>query len=1196
MKQLFKRLSSAVLILSLLLGMSVSALAADTIAPSRVTLDKTAATVYLHDGKPIPVDLTAIIQPSDFDGSITWSAEENSQVCIASSDKATARVSAVDGAGAGSTGTVTVTATTLGVSKSATCKVTIKEDVAKSTSFGPFTVEAGKTITALPTVTWESGVTDTTASDLWVENTAIADVSSSGAVIAHAKGSTKLHATVGGKELTATLTVTGVTGITLNRSTLNLSVGDASVALTATIKPDGLNYTPTFTTSDASVATVSADGKVTAKKAGAAVITAKITDSSGTEYTASCTVSVTTQSGDVSASVNAGSDLSFKDIQTAISNRYSKAGGSGNPMIAFNSVGSSAIGTLYETSAKTKTVDSGYYCNLSLLGNLCFAPAAAGHYTISYTVSSAGKAAVLSGTITIEVKNAVKNIHIGVTENADYFFATASVNGSTGVKLLSDAIGAYGSLRFGSISSGSGAGSLYVSQNGSAVRNGTIVNSGDVGALYYSASRGGSYQIGYSAYSGANATGTLLASGTLTLGTGSDSLNVVVTLDEIAPYSFSSSTRRNSSSAAAMLRSAINANVGSSSWSYVRFNDAASTNTCNATLYTDSDARYAVNGNTYVAYSDLTRLYFVPAQSGVFELGYSVYDDTTDASALASGKLRITASSLASGTAALYFTTTPGGKLSFTESDFATWYTSRRTSSYHLEYVQFGAMSRSFGTFYDGGTAINAPASYVFFTSDYYLSKSSGARRLSDLSFLAPSYAGYLELPFTCYGRVGSNGSVVQEKGALRIFVTASSVPDVVCAFGGTAAVSLKESAFADAYRSATASSAASPAFYIQLMEVPASGTLYENYNKSTGRGTALTSSTVDLAPYHINGGSGTTSVSTLAYLPSASGANNSSSIRYIAFSADGSELYSGRIAFRYDADASSLNVTDGYTFRVSDLCNDADARYVVFNQPSLGKLFVNYRNGRGTPLPGDARLYVSSASDGSYPITSLTYIPRSDMENKTVDLSYTVYTSSRSYPDTLTLKVNKKTSSASFSDVLPEKEGSWAANAIDYASKWGLVNGTGNGKFSPGSTMRRCDLVLILYRNAGSPAVSGNLAYTDVPADAYYRDSALWAANNGIMAGVVTGKTYSPNTAVTRESFARILYNYAAASGASTAGSADLSAYKDSGKIASYAKDAMAWAVSKGYINGTSATTLSPSDTATRAQIATLLHRYLTL
>ncbi len=1194
MKQLSARISSVLLVLALLLATSAPALAAFAVEPSLVTLDKTAATVYLHNGEARSVRLTATIQPSDFDGSVVWTVPEGSKIAITSSDKTGASVSAAAGAAAGDSGKVTVTATTGSVSKSAACTVTIKNDVVKSKTFGPFTVEAGKTVQALPSVVWESGVTDGAASGYYVDDPSIAKVDSKGNVTGLTTGSTKLHATVGGEALVAVLNVSGVEGITLNRSSLSMSVGDSAVTLTATVKPAGLNYTPVFTSSNASVAAVSSDGKVTAKGVGMAMITAKITDSSGTEYSATCTVSVTSLSGDVSVTTNANADLSFKTIYTEISSRYKKLGGSGNPTIAFSSVGSATIGTLYETSAKTKKVDSGYYGSLSLLENMCFVPAAAGRYVITYTVASSK----LAGTITIEVTNAAKNIQIGLPSDAEYLLSEISSSGETGVRLISDAIGAYGSIRFGTISSASGAGTLYVTRSGSAVYSGTVVNAADVGNLYFSAGRNASYQIAYTAYSGANASGSVVASGTLTLGASVDPLNVTVSLDGVSAYTFSSSTRR-SSSAVVLLRAAINADAGSAGWAYVKFNDTPGVNNCGGTLYTDSSAAYVVNANTYVASEDIGNLYFVPTQSGAFEIGYSVYADAVGASQLTSGKLHIVASNLAANSAAIYLSAAPGDTLVLRDKDFEEWYVEQRTGSYHLEYVVFNSAERSYGTLYDSGSRLVYGGAYTYYTESYYSNKSSNARYLHSVSFAAPSYAGYQEISFTAFGRSGVNGGIVPVSGVLRIYIIAGSVPDISYSFGNIATVMLKESDFAAAYRSAMAVSAASPSFYIQLMGIPDAGTLYYGYNTSTGRGTALTSSNVDLYPFYVNGGNGTEAVSKLAYVPANRG-TGTYTVRYIAFSADGEPLYAGTITFKHNTETASVNVTDGYTFRLADLGADESVLYVVFDQPTLGKLYLNYVNGRGTLMPTGTRLYTANAANGAYPVTALTYIPRSDLTGS-ITLNYTAYTAARSYTGQLTLKTEKKTASAAFSDI-PSDVASWAANAIDFASKWGLVNGTDAGakKFSPSDTMRRCDLVLILYRNAGSPAVSGTLPYTDVPADAYYRNSALWAANNGIVSGVVTGQNYSPTGAITRQDFTRILYNYAAATSGSLSGSTSLGSFPDADQIASYAKDAMAWAVGRGYINGTTDLSgkiiLDPQGKATRAQIATLLHRYLTL
>lgn len=173
----------------------------------------------------------------------------------------------------------------------------------------------------------------------------------------------------------------------------------------------------------------------------------------------------------------------------------------------------------------------------------------------------------------------------------------------------------------------------------------------------------------------------------------------------------------------------------------------------------------------------------------------------------------------------------------------------------------------------------------------------------------------------------------------------------------------------------------------------------------------------------------------------------------------------------------------------------------------------------------------------------------------------------------------------------------SWAYPGIVYAVNNGLMNGTSTTTFSPNSTMSRAMLVSTLYRMAGSPSVAYTDAFSDVPRNTYYTNGVIWAANNGIVNGIGNGK-FNPHGNVTREQIAVFLYRYAEYCGYDTSKRADLSTYPDNGNISNYAKSAMSWAVAEQIMNGISnvngPTVLSPKSSATRAQAAAFLKRFI--
>lgn len=175
--------------------------------------------------------------------------------------------------------------------------------------------------------------------------------------------------------------------------------------------------------------------------------------------------------------------------------------------------------------------------------------------------------------------------------------------------------------------------------------------------------------------------------------------------------------------------------------------------------------------------------------------------------------------------------------------------------------------------------------------------------------------------------------------------------------------------------------------------------------------------------------------------------------------------------------------------------------------------------------------------------------------------------------------------------------EDAWYYEAVQYTSEHGLFQGITETKFGPHITMTRGMLVTVLYRLEGEPAVDGQTQpFTDVDAGRYYGDAITWAANSGVVSGV-TDTRFAPEAAVTREQMVTVLYRYAGLEGADVTAKADLESFPDHDQVKPYARDAFSWAVGAGIIQGNSnggVTTLSPRNSATRAQVAAVLMRYL--
>ena len=176
------------------------------------------------------------------------------------------------------------------------------------------------------------------------------------------------------------------------------------------------------------------------------------------------------------------------------------------------------------------------------------------------------------------------------------------------------------------------------------------------------------------------------------------------------------------------------------------------------------------------------------------------------------------------------------------------------------------------------------------------------------------------------------------------------------------------------------------------------------------------------------------------------------------------------------------------------------------------------------------------------------------------------------------------------FTDVT---EGDWFYDAVRYAYETGLMDGVGDNLFAPNSETTRAQLVTILYRLAGQPAVSGNLPFTDVESGTWYTDAVAWAAQNGIVNGV-SDTEFAPGDDITREQLAVILYRYAAYQGYDVSQRADLSGFGDASSISDYAQEALSWAHAQGLVLGFEDGSLRPQGTASRAQIAAVLMRFL--
>ncbi|WP_165452532.1 S-layer homology domain-containing protein [Paenibacillus thalictri] len=175
------------------------------------------------------------------------------------------------------------------------------------------------------------------------------------------------------------------------------------------------------------------------------------------------------------------------------------------------------------------------------------------------------------------------------------------------------------------------------------------------------------------------------------------------------------------------------------------------------------------------------------------------------------------------------------------------------------------------------------------------------------------------------------------------------------------------------------------------------------------------------------------------------------------------------------------------------------------------------------------------------------------------------------------------------FNDV---KEDDWFYKGIQFMSEKGLMVGSSDSSFSPNQNTTRAMLVTILHRLEGTPSASES-GFTDVKADTWYSDAVAWASSNNVISGYGNG-LFGPNNDISREQLCTILYNYAKLKGYDISNTKNVNAFTDGNNVSSWAKEPMEWAIGSGLISGYENNVLAPGDTATRAQLSTIIQRFI--
>ena len=489
-----------------------------------------------------------------------------------------------------------------------------------------------------------------------------------------------------------------------------------------------------------------------------------------------------------------------------------------------------------------------------------------------------------------------------------------------------------------------------------------------------------------------------------------------------------------------------------------------------------------------------------------------------------------------------------------------------------------------YGTFSTTGSS--GSSSYTFnnttYASSFYFVPSS-----SYTGFTSPN----MYITYTAYS---SDGTIATGK---IYFTSASSIT-----YNATAStpVYFKASDFSDYFK--TALGGTNNSSYYTLS--------YVTFGTPRVSNSSVTSGTL----YYNNGYVYSTTQVPAANLGYVSYTPSSSTYTYtvsIPFTAYGTYYY-GSTATKTVSGTVTIKVNDGHVitmvgtdFKSASIWSDITSKhpgvsYVSFSQPqsTVGKLYYGYTSiaSKGSLVSYTDRFnnsnYNYSYANTIKSIDGIYFVPAAGCLD-TVTLTYTAYTSATAttgVSDTITFTITKKTASSIFNDVTASNTGKWSADAIDFLARNSIVEGGSYGTFNPNGNMTRGDFVLMLYRMAGKPSVSGiSNPFTDVKSTDYYYNAILWAYRNDIVTGV-DAKTFAPKKNITREQIAATLYRMAG----SPSASGYLTGYYDYAKIHSYATNAMRWAISNGVITGSNGY-LTPTNNATRAQVAAMLHRYLT-
>ncbi len=512
------------------------------------------------------------------------------------------------------------------------------------------------------------------------------------------------------------------------------------------------------------------------------------------------------------------------------------------------------------------------------------------------------------------------------------------------------------------------------------------------------------------------------------------------------------------------------------------------------------------------------------------------------------------------------------------------------TGDSRVDYVTFSLPSSNRGTLYGVYSSSNSSSQNTALKSSTRCYRNPGSKdiALDDVTFVpASGYTGTISISFSGYSSSGKKFS-----GTMKITVGKDS-GDITYTADSGQVITFKLADFTEYCKDELGSKATLD--YVTFDQPAASkGTLYYDYSNNSG--TQVKSSTRyyrNEKPY----------LDQVSFVP----ARNLTGTVQIPFSgrSTAKEEFEGVIVINYNTikEPGVIRYTTNGSpvpFSLQDFtraCNErggAQLDFVKFPIPdsTCGKLYSGYRS--AAQNSGQISPNLTYRVSGTPPLAEVVFVPKAGYTGL-ARLNYTgTDKNGTEFSGVVEITITAPTSSGTFADVGANY--SWAAASVDYLYRAGVVTGTDATHFAPAQNITRGDFVLMLYRAFGLQN-AGTASFTDVPQDSYYAQAIAAAKAMGIATGG-GGGTFNPTSPLTRQDAMLLIQRTINATGGSLRDGAEasLSTFADRGNVAPYAQGAVSALVQAGIIKGDNAGRLNPTGSLSRAEMATILHRVLTM